>query len=149
MAGKKIGLECVLYTNPTPLTTKNWSDTGWVKIDHVKDVTLGLEKGEADLSDRANDGWESIKGTLKRGAIDISMTWDDTDTDLDLFRDAWLNDTDIPLAILSDSIANDGQGLVSNFQVLKFERTEGLEEGVMANITVKPVSFTYWKNPAS
>lgn len=146
---KKIGLDCVAYLHAGALTTTTWSDTGWSVIEHVKDVTLGLEKGETDLSDRANDGWESIRGTIKRGSIDISMTWDDTDTDLDAFRDGFLNDTDVAVALLSDSLANDGQGLFSNFQVLKFERTESLEEGVMANITIKPVSMTAWKNPAS
>lgn len=34
---------------------------------------LNLEKGEADVTTRANNGWRATKGTLKEGSIEFEM----------------------------------------------------------------------------
>jgi hypothetical protein len=38
------------------------------------------------------------------------------------------------------------QGLVSNFVVTNFSRTEPLEDAIKVSVTAKPSSFTQWYN---
>ena len=37
----------------------------WVELANVRDVTLSLEAGEADVTTRANSGWRAVVATLK------------------------------------------------------------------------------------
>jgi len=60
----KLGLEAKLYfcvagIGGTPT---------WVELTNVKNVTLNLQKGEADVTTRANNGWKATAGTLKEEA---------------------------------------------------------------------------------
>lgn len=41
------------------------------EIKNVKDLTINLEKAEADASTRANNGWRATFGTLKDASIEI------------------------------------------------------------------------------
>ena len=39
--------------------------TGSTEVKNVKDLTLNLESGEADVTTRATGGWRATAGTLK------------------------------------------------------------------------------------
>jgi hypothetical protein len=109
------------------------------EIGNVKDLTLNLEKNEADVTTRNNDGWRGTVGVLKDGSVEFQMLWDTGDADFTAIRDAWLNDTDIVLAVLDgDKDVPGNQGLYADFQVTAFTRNEPLEEAISADVTVKP-----------
>lgn len=108
-------------------------------IPNVRDLTLNLEKNEADVTTRGNDGWRGTVGVLKDGSVEFQMLWDSADADFIALRDAWLNDTDIVLAVLDGDKDTPGvQGLYADFQVTNFSRNEPLEDAVSTDVTVKP-----------
>jgi len=138
----KLGLDAKLYRN-----TGTFPAPVWDEIKNVKDVTLNLEAGEADVTTRGNAGWKATVATLKDGSVEFEMVWDTADTDFAAIRDAFLNKTPIDLAVLDGDVTITGtQGLRADFMVTKFTRSEPLEEAITASVTVKP---TYSPNAPS
>lgn len=149
MATGKLGLECKLYRQ-TSGSRAAWPATGnpsnLSEITNVKDVTLTLDAGEADISTRNNNGFKATIGTLKDGAIEFDMVWDGSDTHFTALRTAFFANTSVALACLDAAFTVAGaQGLWADFRVIGFKREEPLEGAVMAKITVKP---TYSAVPA-
>ena len=91
----KLGLDAKLYRN-----TGTYAAPTWDIIGNVKDLTLNLETGEADVSTRANNGWRATVGTLKDASLEFEMVWDSADTDFTSIRDAFLN----PILVRTTSI---------------------------------------------
>jgi hypothetical protein len=107
-------------------------------VPNVKDLTLNLEKGQADVTTRANSGWKASIGTLKDGGIEFEMVWDTADEGFTAIRDAYLNDTALELAVMDGDITVAGsQGLRAAFVVTNFSRKEPLEEGISVSVTLK------------
>jgi len=130
----KLGMEAKLYRN-----TGTYEAPTWVEMTNVKDLTLNLEKGEADVTTRANEGWRATAGTLKEGSVEFEMVWDPTDEGFTAVKDAWFNGTSIELAVMDGDITVDGtQGLRATFAVISFTRNEPLEEAMSVNVSVKP-----------
>jgi hypothetical protein len=138
----KLGLDAKLYRNTGTYSSPTWND-----IPNVKDVTLNLEAGEADVTTRGNNGWRATVATLKDGSIEFDMVWDTADTDFAAIRDAFLNRTAIEFAVMDGDITVVGsQGLRATCMVTKFSRSEPLEEAIMVSVTIKP---TYSANAPS
>lgn len=134
--GAKLGMRCKLYRN-----TGTWASPTWVEVGNVKDVTLNLEKGEADVTTRNNAGWRAKVGTLKEGSVEFEMVWDPTDGGFAAIQAGWFNDTDVELAIMDGDIATPGsEGLHGMFSVINFNRKEPLEEAATAAVSL---SLTY------
>jgi hypothetical protein len=144
--GYKLGMKCKLYYSATPLTAQNGpGQATWNEIANVRDLTLNLETGEADITTRANSGWHATAATLKDGSIEFEMLWDTEDTAFEALKDAWADSAEIALAAMDGPIDESGsEGLAGNFTVTNFSRSEPLEEGVTVSVTVKPSSFTQW-----
>jgi hypothetical protein len=136
----KLGLEAKLFRNTGTYATPVWNE-----ITNVKDLTLTLEKGEADTSTRAAAGWKTSRGTLKEATVEFDMVWDTLDDDFAAIRDSFLNGTLVDLAVLDGGSAVVGsQGFRSPCEVLKFTRNEQLTEAITVSVTLKP---TYSANP--
>lgn len=113
--------------------------SGLTEMTNVKDVTLTLNKGEADVTTRGANGWRLMRGTLKEGEIQFESIWDPSDAVFAKLFGAWLNNTTIAMAFLDGDKATAGtQGLWADFDVTGFEKKEPLEEAQTASITVKP-----------
>jgi hypothetical protein len=149
--GHKLGMNCKLYYSSTLLTQQNGpGQATWNEISNVKDLTLNLETGEADVTTRANNGWKATAATLKDGSIEFEMLWDTGDAAFGALKDAWANSAEIALAAMDGAIATVGsEGLAGNFTVTNFSRSEPLAEGVTVSVTVKPSSFTQWYKKAA
>ncbi len=137
----KLGLEAKLYRN-----TGTYAAPVWTEIDTVKDVTLNLEAGEADVTTRANGGWRATVATLKDGSIEFEMVWDTGDAGFTAIRDAYLNNTPIEMAVMDGDITASGtyEGLRASMAITNFSRNEPLEEAITVSVTAKP---TYSANP--
>lgn len=46
---------------------------------NVRNVTLNLEAGEADVTTRANSGWRATAPTLRECSVEFEMVWDPDD----------------------------------------------------------------------
>jgi hypothetical protein len=138
--GVRLGLDAKIYRN-----TGDYTTPVWVELGNVKDVTLNLEKGEADVSVRANNGWRATVGTLKDGSVEFEMVWDTGDAGFAAVKDAYFSDTPIEMAVMDGDIAQSGsQGLRASFSVINFSRNEPLEEALTASVSLKPA---YAVNP--
>ena len=136
----KLGLDAKLFRNSGLYATPTWNE-----ITNVRDLTLNLEAGEADVTTRGNNGWRATVATLKDGSIEFEMIWDSEDTDFTAIRDAFLNKTAVELAVMDGDIVTSGsQGLRASFMVTSFSRNEPLEEAITVSVTMKP---TYSANP--
>jgi hypothetical protein len=137
----KLGMDAKLYFCAAGIGgTPTWSLLG-----NVKNVTLNLQKGEADVTTRANNGWKATAATLKEGTIEFEMVWDTTDAGFTAIKDAYFNNTPIGMAAMDGPIATTGsQGLWADCMITDFSREEPLEDAISVKVTAKP---TYSANP--
>src|SRR5579885_1704197 len=130
----KLGLDAKLYRN-----TGTFASPAWNEIANVKDVTLNLEAGEADVTTRGNAGWRATVATLKDGSIEFEMVWDTADDDFAAIRDTFLNRGAMEFAVMDGPMNVPGsQGLRATCMVTNFSRNESLEEAITVSVTVKP-----------
>ncbi len=135
----RLGMDAKLYRN-----TGSYGSPTWVEIQNVKDVTLNLEKGEADVTTRANQGWRATVGTLKDASIDFQMVWDTDDAGFTAVQQAFFGNTPLEFAVMDGPISDPTtEGLRATFDVFSFTRNEALEEAILVDVTIKP---TYAEN---
>ena len=140
-----LGMDCKLYYGDSLVAGGGPAAVSWNEIDNCKDLTLGLETGEANITTRGNNGWRATAATLKDGSIEFEMLWKPGDGAFDAIQAAWAAAAEISIAALDGDIAVNGQqGLAGNFSVTNFSRNEPMEEGVTVNVTLKPSSYTQW-----
>lgn len=128
----KLGLNAKLYID---------SGSAWVEVTNVKDLTLSLEKGEADVSTRGNNGWKATIAALKDASVEFNMVYDLADAQMVLIRDSFLNNTATKFLIMDGDkslAAAASQGLKATFMVNSFKIPQNLEEAIMAEVSMKP-----------
>ena len=128
----KLGLQAKLYHGAA-------GSTATTLLGNVKDLTLNLETGEADVTTRAAAGWRATIATLKEGSIEFEMIWDTEDAGFTAIKDAFFNNTAIALAVLDGEA---GSGLDADFSITNFSRNEPLEEAITVSVTAKPTYST-------
>jgi len=126
-----IGLDAKLYygTAGSPAATE---------LTEAQDVTLNLEMGEAKANCRATK-FALSEPTLLSISLDWDYLWDETDAGFIALWNAFVNRTPIAIKCLSKA---GGKGLDCDVKVFKFNRSEALEEGVKASVSVKPCPST-------
>ena len=137
----RLGLKSKLYRN-----TGTYASPTWDEVPNVKDLSLDLSANEADASTRGNGGWNAVVATQKDAEVTFDMLWDPDDTDLQAFRDAFLNRTTIEVAVLDGVTGNtpaDASGLRFEAVVTKFSRAEPLADVDSVSVALKP---TYTSN---
>src|SRR5512137_1633351 len=103
--------------------------TATTEMGNVKDVTLTLEAGEADVTTRANSGWRATAPTLRECTTEFEMVWKPGDTGFEALKTAFLNATTVGMAVLTDDKATIGaEGPRGNWSITNFTRKEPLEE---------------------
>lgn len=132
--GVKLGLDAKLYRN-----TGTYASPTWNEVKNVKDLTLNLEAGEADVSTRGNGGWRANIATLKDASLEFEMVWDTADDDFTAIRTAFLTNAAIEFAVLDGASNSSGaQGLRASMAITNFSRSEPLEEAIKVSVTAKP-----------
>ncbi|MBE7465501.1 MAG: hypothetical protein HS116_25370 [Planctomycetes bacterium] len=130
----RIGMEAKLYFKVGGLGAG-----AWVELPNVRDVTLNLETGEADVTTRGNAGWKASIATLKDASLEMEMIWDTADAGFTAIKNAYFNNEKIGFAVMDGDIAQAGsQGLQADFSILSFSRKEALEEAITVSVTAKP-----------
>ena len=129
-----LGLDAVLLRGAA-------GSTGSTEVKNVKDLTLNLESGEADVTTRATQGWKASVATLKEASLEFGILYDTEDADFTAFQEAYFSNTPIALFITD---GND-HGLDADFSE---RRQEPLEEALTVSVTAKPTASTrapVWK----
>ena len=136
----KLGLDARLYRNTAVYASPTWNE-----VKNVKDLTLSLEAGEADVTTRGNGGWRATIATLKDGSLEFEMVWDTADDDFTAIRTAFLTNGSVEFAVLDGAYNTAGsQGLRAAMAITNFSRSEPLEEAIKVSVTAKP---TYSDHP--
>jgi hypothetical protein len=130
----KLGLECKLYRD---------NSGTWEEIGNVRDLTINMEMGVADVTTRGGNGWRQNVSTLRDGTVTFQMVYDTTDADFTALQTAFMASTaaarEIKIAAMDGDIATSGsQGLVAFMNVTNFSEPQNLEEAVMVDVTLQP-----------
>ncbi len=145
--GIRLGMQGRLYRN-----TGSYAAPVWEPLNNVRDLTLNLEKGEADVTTRGNNSWRATAPTLKDGSIEFEMVWDTEDAGFTAIQQAYFTDGTIEMAIMDGDITTSGmQGLRATMGVTNFTRNEELEEAMRASVSMKPAyaaNAPEWMNVA-
>ena len=115
------------------------------EMGNVKDVTLSLEAGEADITTRANSGWRATAPTLRECSCEFEMVWKPGDAGFEAIKSAFLSAGTVALAVLTGAHNESGaEGPVGNWSITNFSRSEALEEAVTVSVTAKLAAFGQW-----
>jgi len=114
------------------------------EMTNVRNVTLNLEAGEADVTTRANSGWRATAPTLRECSVEFEMVWDPADAAFTAIKSAYLNNNLIALKVLDKA---GGQGPDGDFAITSFSRSEELEEAITVSVTAKLAVFRSWIEP--
>ena len=130
----RLGLNAKLYLKPGGLA----GAAAWIEMGNVKDVTLNLEKGDADVTTRANNGWKASVPTTKEAKLETTLVWDTTDAGFIAIQQAFFQNTAIGVLVLDGPQTVAGhQGLLADMGVMTFSRKEGLEEALTVEVSLK------------
>ena len=115
------------------------------EMGNVRDVTLNLEAGEADITTRANSGWRATAPTLRECTAEFEMVWKPADAGFNAVKTAFLTSATLELAILDQDKATAGaQGPKGSFSITSFSRNEAMEEAITVSVTAKLAEFDQW-----
>ena len=133
MGDFKLGMDAKIYVGASGSPIHDL-----IEMDNVKDVTLNLTTGEADVTTRANSGWRATASTLKECTVDFEMLWKTADAGFVFIRDAFLTSDQVRLAVLTDAWWEVGaEGVIADFSITQFNRSEPLEDGIKVAVTAK------------
>ncbi|MCC7409957.1 MAG: hypothetical protein IT442_17960 [Phycisphaeraceae bacterium] len=119
--------------------------TAATELTNVRNVTLNLEAGEADVTTRANSGWRATAPTLRECTCEFEMVWDPADAGFTAIKNAFLTAGLVALKILDQA---GGQGPDGDFSITSFSRNEQLEEAITVSVTAKLAVFREWAEAA-
>ena len=123
----KIGLDAKLLYGPA-------GAQGATEAKNVKDVSLSLEAGSADITTRAANGWRVKKATLKEGSLEFEMNFDSEDTFCTTVVNNFMSGTAMAFFV-SDGADN---GLDADFTLTNCSMEQPLEEAITLSITAEP-----------
>lgn len=141
MATYVLGMNAGLYQGAAGSTTPS----SMSEVDNVRDVTLSMEAGEADITTRGNNGWRATAPTLRECTVEFQMVWKPGDTVFEAIKTAFLTAGTVALAVLDQKVGITGaQGPLGDFSITNFSRNEALEEAIVADVTAKLAVFVEW-----
>ena len=112
--------------------------TAATEVKNVKDLTLNLESGEADVTTRATEGWKASVATLKEASLEFGILYDTADADFTAFQTAYFSNTPMALFVTDGN----GSGLDADWSITGFSMEQNLEEAVTVSVTAKPTAST-------
>jgi hypothetical protein len=134
----KLGLNAKTYRN-----SGTGSTPAWTEITNIRDLTLTDAMSEADVTRRASGGYRETVPTLREASIDFDMVNIAGDADMAAISTAYSTRALIEVAVMDGGITVPGsRGLRATCSVLKFERTQELENAQMISVTLKPSPAT-------
>ena len=145
MADFLLGMNAKIYQGAAVSDAATIVPSSLAEMGNVKDVTLSLEAGSADVTTRANSGWRATAPTLRECSCEFEMVWKPGDAGFEAIKTAFLTAGTVALAILTGAHNEDGaEGPVGNWSITNFSRNEALEEAVTVSVTANMAAFGQW-----
>jgi len=139
MADPVLGMNAQLFYGTSGTRALN-------EMTNVREVTITMSAGEADVTTRANNGWRATQATLREATVEFEMMWLEDDAGFIAIKNAFLASGQIALLALS---GDGGEGIDGDFSITNFTRSEPLEEAQSVSVTAKLVTFRSWYGGAS
>jgi len=140
MAEFLLGMKAKAYYGPAEAELSDMTE-----MDNIRDVTLNMPTGEADITTRANEGWRGIAPTLRECTAEFEMVWKPDDAGFDAIQQAWLASETLELAFLDQDRTTVGaRGPKGSFSITNFSRSEPLEEAIIVSVTARLAVFDKW-----
>ncbi|HOK95547.1 MAG TPA: phage tail tube protein [Anaerohalosphaeraceae bacterium] len=140
-----LGMNAKIYQGAAAADPATLDPATLTEMGNVKDVTLSLEAGEADITTRANSGWRATAPTLRECSCEFEMVWKPGDVGFEAIKSAFLSAGTVALAVLTGAHNESGaEGPVGNWSITNFSRSEALEEAVTVSVTAKLAAFGQW-----
>jgi hypothetical protein len=140
-----LGMNAKIYQGAAAADPSTLDPSTLTEMGNVKDVTLSLEAGEADVTTRANSGWRATAPTLRECSCEFEMIWKPGDAGFEAIKTAFLSAGTVALAVLTGAHNESGaEGPVGNWSITNFSRSEALEEAVTVSVTAKLAAFGQW-----
>jgi hypothetical protein len=135
-----LGMNAKLYQGANDAALAELTEVG-----NVKDLTVSLSAGEADVTTRANSGWRATAPTLRECELNFKMQWKPSDSVFAAIKTAFLTSATLCLACLTDAKdAAGASGPHGNFAITKFDRSESLEDAISVDVTAKMSKYIAW-----
>jgi len=145
-----LGMNAKIYQGAAVADPSTLDPATLTEMGNVKDVTLSLEAGEADITTRANNGWRATAPTLRECSCEFEMVWKPGDAGFEAVKTAFLTAGTVALAVLTGAHNESGaEGPVGNWSITNFSRSEALEEAVTVSVTAKLAAFGQWYEAGS
>ena len=122
-----LGLEAKLFYGAS-------GSAGTTEASTVKEVSLSLTTGTADVTSRAANGWRVKVATLKEGTLEFSLNYDTADSFCTTVIQNFIAGT--PMAFFVTD--GNGTGLDADFTLTNCSMEQPLEEAVTISITAEP-----------
>jgi predicted secreted protein len=137
--GVVLGLDAALYID---LET-NYVTPTWSLVSNCRDLTLNLEKNDADVTTRGANGWRQRVAVLKDASVEFEMVWNTADPNFQMIQAAFLAITfpqnTLNVAVMDGPITGHGQeGLKGSMMVSSFTRKEPLEDALKVDVKFIP-----------
>lgn len=104
---------------------------------NVKDVTLSLEAGSADITTRAANGWRVKKATLKEGSLEFGMNYDPEDSFCSTVMSNFLAGSAMAFFVTDGN----STGLDADFTLTNCSIEQPLEEAISVSVTAEPTNI--------
>ena len=126
----KIGLEAKLFYGVAGTQASS-------EAKNVKDVSLSLEAGAADITTRAANGWRVKKATLKEGSLEYEMNYDPDDALCTTVMSNFLAGSAMAFFVTD----GEGTGLDAAWTLTNCSIEQPLEEAITVSVTAEPTNI--------
>lgn len=107
---------------------------GSTEAQNVKDLTLSLETGTADITTRAASGWRAKMATLKEGSLEFQVNYDTEDAFCTALISNFLAGSAMAFFVTDGS----GTGLDADWTLTNCSIEQPLEEAISVSVTAEP-----------
>lgn len=125
-------------TTADGITTAGTAPANLTELVNIRgDISVPYEKVIQEIMIKGKRH-AAAKGTIRKTAIAFSMVFDNTDAAFLAIQKAYLTDTTIAMALLSEAKDVIGtEGIWADFEVTKFERGEKLDDLLMQDVEIQ------------
>jgi len=127
--GLFVGVAEFLYYN-----TGTYNSPTWSAIPIAKDVELPLSQSKAEIKARSSL-FKMTLPAIKECPLNFDVIYDTSQPTLDIFKNAFMNNTVMDMAMSDQAIATNGaEYFRASYYVYEFPVTQKLEEGEAASV---------------
>ena len=133
------------YSTPALLNAAN----AFIVNGNCRDVTLTTDTDEVDITTRSTGGFKATVATLKGSTIEFEAIWKPGDAAFAFLKEAWEDSKEIAIMAMDGNFDTSGsEGLIGNFTVPGFSRSEPIGDVMKVNVTLKGSSYLKWYTAA-